>query len=68
MNNIIPLRAELRKHDEHSDKGRRRVRLEVDLPAHLRDRLLVRAGFALKSPNQWAADALSTVLEMDLAG
>jgi hypothetical protein len=67
MNNLILLRTELRKPDDHSGVGRP-MNLEVDLPAHLRDRLIVRAGFALKSPNQWAADALSTVLEMDLAG
>jgi hypothetical protein len=41
--------------------------VHLELPAQLADRIKVAAGYACKSPGQWTHEALSALLDMDLA-
>ena len=70
MSNVIPLRAEVRKPSagEPENREAQPVTIQLELPASLADRIKVAAGYACKSPGQWTRDALTALLDMDLAG
>jgi hypothetical protein len=42
--------------------------IQLELSAHLADRIKVAAGYASKSLGEWTRDAPTALLDMDLAG
>jgi hypothetical protein len=68
--NLLAFPARPRKSlvGEAETREARQVTIQLELPAQLADRIKVAAGYARKSPGQWTREALSTLLDMDLAG
>jgi hypothetical protein len=66
---LIPFPArECKGGEAENREARQPVKIEFELPAPLADQLVIQAGYAMKSPGQWARDALTAVLQMGGVG
>jgi hypothetical protein len=61
-------RRKLSAGEQKNSEPRPVTTIQLEMPALLGDRIKIAAGYACKSPGQWARDALTALLDMDLAG